>query len=90
MQKLVNGELVDMTAEEISAREVEVAQWEADKLANDYIDKRKAEYPNIGDQLDALWKQHNQDRLNGNPKIQEIDDMLGDILAVKSKYPKGE
>ena len=52
--------------------------------------RRRAAYPPIGEQLDALWKQMNQDRLNGRALIQEADDMLGRILAVKAKHPKPE
>jgi hypothetical protein len=42
-----------------------------------YIAKRAAEYPSIGDQLDALWK-------GGN----DTAEMLAKIQAVKAKYPK--
>ncbi len=51
---------------------------------------RKERYPSIGDQLDAIWKQLNYDRLEGRALIQDADDMLGAILAVKAKYPKEE
>lgn len=40
--------------------------------------KRAAEYPPIGDQLDALWK--------GGA---EAAAMLAKVQAVKAKYPKG-
>ena len=53
-----------------------------------YEAKRQNEYPPIGDQLDMLWKQLNQDRLGGKSLIQEADDMLNAILAVKAKYLK--
>ena len=43
-----------------------------------YIAKRAAEYPPIGDQLDALWK--------GGA---EAEAMLAKVQAVKQKYPKG-
>ncbi len=43
-----------------------------------YIAKRQAEYPPIGDQLDALWK--------GGEAAAE---MLAKVQAVKAKYPKG-
>ena len=43
-----------------------------------YIAKRVAEYPSIGDQLDALWK--------GGDAAAE---MLAKVQAVKVKYPKG-
>jgi hypothetical protein len=44
----------------------------------DYYAKRRAEYPPIGDQLDALWK---------GDEAQA--DMFDRIAAVKTKYPKG-
>jgi hypothetical protein len=53
-----------------------------------YYEKRRQEYPAITDQLDTIWKQLNHMRMEGVPLIQEADDMLGDILAVKKKYPK--
>ena len=55
-----------------------------------YADLRATEYPMIGDQLDAIWKQLNTDRLNGKDLISEADSLLGSVLAVKAKYPKGE
>jgi hypothetical protein len=57
------------------------ALWQTtlDKInANSYIAKRAAEYPPIGDQLDALWK--------GGDAAAE---MLAKVQAVKAKYPKG-
>ena len=44
-----------------------------------YIAKRQAEYPSIGDQLDALWK-------GGDAQAE----MLAKVLAVKQRHPKGE
>jgi hypothetical protein len=57
------------------------AEYQAHLDATAYIDKRQAEYPAIGDQLDALWKAR-----QGNPA--EADAMALDIAAVKNKYPK--
>lgn len=57
--------------------ECDAAQVALDALA--YRDKRRAEYPPIGDQLDALWK--------GG---QAATDMLAQVMAVKAKYPKPE
>ena len=48
-------------------------------FANEYKPKRQAEYPSIGDQLDALWK--------GGDTAKA---MLAQIQAVKTKYPKPE
>ena len=45
---------------------------------NVYKEQRAAEYPSIGDQLDALWK--------GGDAATE---MLAKVQAVKNKYPKG-
>ncbi len=44
-----------------------------------YRRQRVAEYPPIGDQLDALWK--------GGDAAAE---MLAKVMAVKAKYPKPE
>ena len=44
-----------------------------------YAELRAAEYPPIGDQLDALWK--------GGAAAEE---MLATVMAVKAKYPKPE
>jgi hypothetical protein len=49
---------------------------------------RRAAYPPIGDQLDSIWKQLNYDRLNGRELIEDCDMLLGEVLAVKSKYRK--
>ena len=51
---------------------------EAYAASKEYITKRAAEYPAIGDQLDALWK--------GGDAAAE---MLAKVQAVKNKYPKG-
>ena len=53
------------------------AAVEAYVQAHEYIAKRQAEYPPIGDQLDALWK--------GGEAAAE---MLAKVQAVKTKYPK--
>lgn len=60
------------------------------EMAVKYKSDRFNEYPEIGDQLDAIWKQFNQYRLSGDPLISEADDLLNQILAVKNKFPKPE
>ena len=75
-----------------------VAEWEAEgntiepyvEPEKGYEELRRGEYPDMGDQFDALWKQLNQDRLNGKELIQPADDELNRVLAVKAKYPKPE
>jgi hypothetical protein len=47
--------------------------------SHSYISKRQAEYPSVGDQLDALWK-------GGDAQTE----MLAKVMAVKTKYPKGQ
>ena len=56
--------------------EAKEAAKEADRIANmTYADKRKAEYPEIGEQLDDIYH-------NG------IDGWKATITAIKNKYPK--
>lgn len=43
--------------------------------------KREAEYPSLGDQLDAAFKA----RQGNSTSLQEIDAL---IVSIKSKYPK--
>ena len=67
----------------------EEAEWEAMEIAfaaeraaleaTKYQRDRAAEYPPIGDQLDALWK-------GGDAATV----MLAQVQAVKAKYPKPE
>lgn len=53
-----------------------IAQAEADRISNmTYVDKRKAEYPPIEEQLDDIYH-------NG------IDGWKSTITAIKNKYPK--
>jgi hypothetical protein len=47
------------------------------KVKQDYAELRRNEYPDIRDQLDALWK--------GGPALEE---MKQKVLGVKQKYPK--
>jgi len=58
--------------------EIDLAAINAWQDPNAYKSKRQAEYPPIGDQLDALWK--------GGA---EAEAMLAKVQAVKNKYPKG-
>lgn len=49
----------------------------------DYVEARRSEYPDIGEQLEAIWAVLKTQKL---PK--EAADILGRIEAVKRKYPK--
>jgi hypothetical protein len=64
------------TEAEITA---EIARLQAAYDAQEYARNRVAEYPSIGDQLDALWK-------GGD----DAAEMLAKVQAVKNKYPKPE
>jgi hypothetical protein len=68
-------ELPKPTKEELDSQWIDI---QANIAANAYKAKRAAEYPPIGDQLDALWK--------GGDSASE---MLAKVQAVKIKYPKG-
>jgi hypothetical protein len=50
----------------------------------DYRQKRVAEYPDIGDQLDAIWKQLGQLPL----LVSETEIMLNRVKEIKQRYPK--
>lgn len=55
-----------------------------------YVEKRQAAYPSIGDQLDALLKHLNYRRTQGDALVQDLDDIIGDWLNVKSRFPKDD
>jgi hypothetical protein len=71
--------MIDETAYDADGNEVtyDKTAVEAHAASKEYITKRAAEYPTIGDQLDALWK--------GGEAAAE---MLAKVQAVKDKYPK--
>ena len=69
----------------------DAAQEAADikaKSDTQYIRDREEAYPPIGDQLDAILKQLNSDRLGGKAMIQDVDDVLATWLNVKVAHPK--
>ena len=78
--KIVNGVKVNLTPEEETARDAEEAQAELDRqeyLKVKYKDDRRISYPDIGDQLDALF------HAGVFPK-----EMADKIKAVKDANPK--
>jgi hypothetical protein len=80
MLKTENGQVVEMTQEEINVLQLADAKLAAEvaKLSTTkYQRDRAAEYPPIGDQLDALFK------AGVFPA-----DMAATLQAVKDKYPK--
>ena len=80
--KVVNGEQVDLTAEEVEATLNTWAENERarqlDEEANGWIRNRQAEYPSLQDCIHAL--------LDGGDTL---TDLQAARQAVKDKYPKG-
>tara|TARA_Y100000356_G_scaffold111696_1_gene98990 strand:+ start:118 stop:369 length:252 start_codon:yes stop_codon:yes gene_type:complete len=83
MKKSVNGVIMDMTSEEIEARKAEEDHYEkvtrVEKEKVRYRFKRQNSYPDIGDQLDDLFKQ--------GAFSKEMSDKL---QQVKTDHPKPE
>ena len=78
MNKMVNGVVVKMTAEEIAQRNAEIAQAEAEFAATGYISQRQAAYPPIEDYIDGIVK----------GDTAQVDKYVADCLAVKAQFPK--
>ena len=90
--KTVNGERIQLTAEEEALRNAEEQAWLKKQSQNNeaiteqapYINQRKNAYPEIGDQLDMLWHSIDQDA----ELKQKYFDFYQAIKSVKVKYPK--
>ena len=82
--KLLNGEVVALTAAEETARDAEEAQAAVEKAAHDadHTWKRKAEYPSIDELVVALWEGVVEERMAAVTKL-EIKRQ-----AVKANHPK--
>lgn len=80
MKKYINGELVELTQQEIDQLETDKAEAQAEFEAIGYIEQRKAEYPPMEDYLDGIVK----------GDTAQVDKYIADCLAVKAKYPKPE
>jgi len=86
--KMVNGEIIALTAEEDAARDAEeLAHAEAQAKIVPipaYVSQRASAYPSIGDQLDMLW--HSIDQ---NPTLKsQYFAFYEAIKSVKVKNPK--
>jgi hypothetical protein len=75
----VRGETIEWLPSntQVQPTDQEMADGYVQLQSLSYRGQRAAEYPSIGDQLDALWK-------GGQPAA----DMLAQVQAVKAKYPK--
>lgn len=77
-----DGKAIPMTGAEFKA-------YEDSKIPEKtYVELRKEEYPDIGDQLDAIMKQFNYMRLSGYDLISEADEWVNECLNIKNKYKK--
>lgn len=77
-----NGQFVDAGLQPTPWHifDYDTRQWT--EIPRTYRDRRAAEYPPFGDQLDALWHAMNENVL---PKVEPF---YSSIKAVKDKYPK--
>ena len=81
----------EMTDTEFEAYQARCAIADAERELKEkyaYAEKRAAEYPPVGDQLDAIWKELNFRRLNGDNLVSDADEIINKVLSVKEKYPK--
>lgn len=67
----------EMSAAEISQKQADEEAYAQEIAQNGYKERRRAEYPPIGDQLDAIWK--------GG---EDMESMRRQVMAVKEKHPK--
>jgi len=82
------SELIDASEGFIESAQTAInseAETLQDAIAN--IKRRKA-YPEIGDQLDVIWKQLSKFKEDGQDLIPEADDLLDSISNTKTKYTK--
>ena len=92
MLKMVNGVSVELSTAESLAIQTE---WDANDAARllyeqteAYKDKRRAKFPPIGDQLDALLKGFESLKAGGETFPAELDSIINDWNAVKTSHPK--
>ena len=85
-----NAGLQPLTADDLQQLAQDSKDHEEYMATEGYKDSRRAEYPGIGDQLDAVLKALNFLQLNGINMPTETDAIINQWLAVKAKYPKPE
>ena len=84
MYKIVNGEMVALTPEEViefNAREEEYANERIQEQAVQYKTLRKKEYPSLEDMLVALIEKE-----EGRPDSLNL--LMSERQRIKAKYPK--
>lgn len=78
MYKLVNGERVEMSDEDILKRQQEDEKYAIEKENEAYKEQRLMELPPIKEQLDMIY----HDQINGTTNWLDL------ITSIKAKYPK--
>jgi hypothetical protein len=89
--KIVDGLPIELAGNELSeveAKEAEAKAHLAEEAKTQYQRDREPEYPPVGDQLDAIIKHLNYRRTQGEDLVQDLDNIVGAWLNVKSRYPK--
>lgn len=82
MYKMVDGNMVPLTDEEINEIEQRKAEAEQYEQQYGYIEKRKGAYPTLDDMVVALWEQIIENRPAASETLQIKR------LEVKNLYPK--
>lgn len=54
---------------------------------NNHVERRRLEYPGIGDQLDAVYKLVRQMQEQGQLLPPDVEQWVAQCRAVKEKYP---
>lgn len=95
LHKVVNGKKYYLSTEEEQAlkatwiiEDQKIAEKQAELERTQYQRDREANYPKLGDQLDAMWKHLEMIRSVGGKLQDDTSVMLDQILAVKAEYPK--
>lgn len=88
MHKIVNGERVEIEAEEEATIQAEwdknLSDANEERRLNDYKRDRVSEYPSVGDQLDIILSQLK----TLDTKTPEMELLLTVVDNIKTKYPK--
>jgi len=78
MKKMVDGNLIDLTGDELAEYNAMVSAAEIDRAANGYKIERETAYPSIQEQLDMQY----WDTVNGTTTWRDA------IAKVKADHPK--
>ena len=78
MKKMVDGNVIDLTGDELAEYNAMVSAAEIDRAANGYKIERETAYPSIQEQLDMQY----WDTVNGTTTWRDA------IAKVKADHPK--